>query len=125
MKFSENWLRSFVNPPLSSDELAHALTMAGIEVESIEPVAATFDKVIVAEVLAVEKHPEADRLKVCKVKTGKAEEDVLQIVCGAPNVSTGVKIPCALIGATLPGFTIKKSKLRGIESAGMLCSARE
>jgi len=125
MKFSENWLRSFVNPPLSSNELAHALTMAGIEVESIEPVAATFDKVIVAEVLAVEKHPEADRLKVCKVKTGKAEEDVLQIVCGAPNVSTGVKVPCALIGATLPGFIIKKSKLRGIESAGMLCSARE
>ncbi|MBK7493376.1 MAG: phenylalanine--tRNA ligase subunit beta [Nitrosomonas sp.] len=125
MKFSENWLRSFVNPPLSSTELAHALTMAGIEVESIEPVAATFDKVIVAEVLAVEKHPEADRLKVCKVKTGRAEEDVLQIVCGAPNVSTGVKVPCALIGATLPGFTIKKSKLRGIESAGMLCSAKE
>lgn len=125
MKFSENWLRSFVNPPLSSTELAHALTMAGIEVESIEPVAATFDKVIVAEVLAVEKHPEADRLKVCKVKTGRAEEDVLQIVCGAPNVSAGVKVPCALIGATLPGFTIKKSKLRGIESAGMLCSAKE
>ncbi|MDV6342196.1 phenylalanine--tRNA ligase subunit beta [Nitrosomonas sp. Is24] len=125
MKFSENWLRSFVNPPLSSDELAHALTMAGIEVESIEPVAATFDKVVVAEVLAVEKHPEADRLKVCKVRTGKAEDDVLQIVCGAPNVSTGVKVPCALIGATLPGFTIKKSKLRGIESAGMLCSAKE
>ncbi|MER0170977.1 MAG: phenylalanine--tRNA ligase subunit beta [Nitrosomonas sp.] len=125
MKFSENWLRSFVNPPLSSAELAHALTMAGIEVESIEPVAATFDKVIVAEVLAVEKHPEADRLKVCKVKTGRAEEDVLQIVCGAPNVSAGVKVPCAMIGATLPGFAIKKSKLRGIESAGMLCSARE
>ena len=125
MKFSENWLRSFVNPPLSSTELAHVLTMAGIEVESIEPVAATFDKVIVAEVLAVEKHPEADRLKVCKVKTGRAEEDVLQIVCGAPNVSAGVKVPCALIGATLPGFTIKKSKLRGIESAGMLCSAEE
>lgn len=125
MKFSENWLRSFVNPPLSSSELAHALTMAGIEVESIEPVAADFDKVIVAEVLAVEKHPEADRLKVCKVRTGKAESDVLQIVCGAPNVSTGVKVPCALIGATLPGFTIKKSKLRGIESAGMLCSAKE
>ncbi|MER0216437.1 MAG: phenylalanine--tRNA ligase subunit beta [Nitrosomonas sp.] len=125
MKFSENWLRSFVNPPLSSTELAHALTMAGIEVESIEPVGATFDKVIVAEVLAVEKHPEADRLKVCKVKTGKAEEDVLQIVCGAPNVSAGVKVPCAMIGATLPGFTIKKSRLRGIESAGMLCSAKE
>ncbi|MBS0298478.1 MAG: phenylalanine--tRNA ligase subunit beta [Proteobacteria bacterium] len=124
MKFSENWLRSFVNPPLSSDELAHALTMAGIEVESIEPVAAVFDKVIVAEVLTVEKHPEADRLKVCSVNTGKAGE-TLQIVCGAPNVSAGVRVPCALIGATLPGFTIKKTKLRGMDSSGMLCSAKE
>ncbi|PXW80886.1 phenylalanyl-tRNA synthetase beta subunit [Nitrosomonas sp. Nm84] len=125
MKFSENWLRTFVNPPCSSNELAHALTMAGIEVESIQPVAAIFDKVVVAEVLSVEKHPTADRLKVCSVKTGKAETDLLQIVCGAPNVSAGVKIPCALIGATLPGFTIKKTKLRGIDSAGMLCSAKE
>jgi phenylalanyl-tRNA synthetase beta chain len=125
MKFSENWLRSFVNPPHSSDELAHALTMAGIEVENIEPVAATFDSVVVAEVLSIEKHPTADRLKVCGVKAGKTEEDLLQIVCGAPNVSVGAKVPCALIGATLPGFTIKKAKLRGIDSAGMLCSARE
>ncbi len=122
MKFSENWLRSFVNPPLSSDELAHTLTMAGIEVESIEPVAAIFDKVVVAEVLSVEKHPEADRLKVCSVNTGA---EILQIVCGAPNVSTGVKVPCAMIGATLPGFTIKKTKLRGVDSFGMLCSAKE
>lgn len=125
MKFSENWLRSFVNPPHSSEELAHALTMAGIEVESIEPVAAVFDKVVVAEVLSVEKHPAADRLRICSVRTGKAEEDVLQIVCGAPNVSVGVRVPCALIGATLPGFTIKKTKLRGIDSVGMLCSAKE
>ncbi|MBS0587678.1 MAG: phenylalanine--tRNA ligase subunit beta [Proteobacteria bacterium] len=122
MKFSENWLRSFVNPPLSSDELAHVLTMAGIEVESIEPVAAVFNKVVVAEVLTVEKHPEADRLKVCSVNTGA---ETLQIVCGAPNVSAGVKVPCALIGATLPGFAIKKTKLRGIDSSGMLCSAKE
>ena len=125
MKFSENWLRTFVNPPCSSYELAHALTMAGIEVESIQPVAAIFDNVVVAEVLSVEKHPTADRLKVCNVKTGKAKEDLLQIVCGAPNVSIGVKVPCALTGATLPGFTIKKTKLRGIDSAGMLCSAKE
>ncbi|MBP6057873.1 MAG: phenylalanine--tRNA ligase subunit beta [Nitrosomonas sp.] len=125
MKFSENWLRTFVNPPCSSNELAHALTMAGIEVESIQPVAAIFDNVVVAEVLSIEKHPTADRLKVCNVKTGKAETDLLQIVCGAPNVSIGVKVPCALIGATLPGFTIKKTKLRGIDSAGMLCSAKE
>lgn len=125
MKFSENWLRSFVNPPHSSEELAHALTMAGIEVESVEPVAAAFDKVVVAEVLSVEEHPTADRLKVCNVKIGKTAEEVLQIVCGASNVSTGVKVPCALIGANLPGFTIKKTKLRGIDSAGMLCSAKE
>ncbi|MDE2388348.1 MAG: phenylalanine--tRNA ligase subunit beta [Betaproteobacteria bacterium] len=122
MKFSENWLRNFVNPPLSSNELAHVVTMAGIEVESIEPVAAVFDKVVVAKVLAVEKHPEADRLKVCSVNTGA---ETLQIVCGAPNVSAGVKVPCALIGATLPGFVIKKTKLRGIDSSGMLCSAKE
>ena len=125
MKFSENWLRSFVNPPLSSDELAHVLTMAGIEVESIESVAAAFDKVVVAEVLSVEKHPTADRLKVCNVKIGKTVEDLLQIVCGASNVSTGVKVPCALTGANLPGFMIKKTKLRGIDSEGMLCSAKE
>lgn len=125
MKFSENWLRSFVNPPHSSEELAHALTMAGIEVESIEPVAAVFDKVVVAEVLSLEKHPAADRLRICSVRTGEAEEDVLQIVCGASNVSVGVRVPCALIGATLPGFTIKKTKLRGIDSVGMLCSAKE
>lgn len=125
MKFSENWLRTFVNPPYSSDELAHALTMAGIEVESIQPVASAFDKVVVAEVLSVEKHPTADRLNVCNVRVGKAEKDLLQIVCGAPNVSMGVKVPCALVGANLPGISIKQTKLRGIDSAGMLCSAKE
>lgn len=124
MKFSENWLRTFVNPSLSSEQLAHALTMAGIEVESIEPVAATFDKVVVAEVCSVENHPSADRLKICQVKVDQ-QGDLLQIVCGAPNVKTGIKIPCALIGANLPGIQIKLAKLRGIESAGMLCSARE
>ena len=123
MKFSENWLRTYVNPSHSSDELAHALTMAGIEVENIQSVASSFDKVVVAEVIAVEKHPTADRLKVCNVKIGN--EDQLQIVCGAPNVSIGVKVPCALVGANLPGFSIKKAKLRGIESSGMLCSAKE
>jgi phenylalanyl-tRNA synthetase beta chain len=125
MKFSENWLRSFVNPPHRTDELAHALTMAGIEVENVEPVAALFDGVVVAEVLSVEKHPTADRLKVCSVKSGKTEEDLLQIVCGAPNVRVGAKVPCALIGANFPDFTIKKAKLRGVDSAGMLCSAKE
>lgn len=125
MKFSENWLRSFVNPPLTSDELAHALTMAGIEVESIEPVASMFDKVVVAEVVSVEKHPTADRLKVCVVKAGRTNNDLLQIVCGAPNVSAGVKVPCALVGANLSGLTIKQAKLRGMDSSGMLCSAKE
>ena len=99
--------------------------MAGIEVESIQPVASAFDKVVVAEVLSVEKHPTADRLNVCNVRVGKAEKDLLQIVCGAPNVSMGVKVPCALIGASLPGISIKQTKLRGIDSAGMLCSAKE
>ena len=86
MKFSEIWLRSFVNPACSGDQLAHALTMAGIEVESIEPVASAFDNVIVAEVVSVEKHPAADRLSVCNVKAGKSDNDLLQIVCGASNV---------------------------------------
>lgn len=125
MKFSENWLRSLVNPSCSSDELAHALTMAGIEVENIQSVAAVFDQVVVAEVISVNKHPAADRLSVCVVSAGKTEEDHLQIVCGAPNVRAGIKVPCALVGANLPGFTIKKAKLRGVESSGMLCSAKE
>ena len=122
MKFSENWLRTLVDPPHSSDELAHLLTMAGLEVESIEPVAPLFNKVVVAEVLSVEKHPEADRLNVCRVNAGG---DSLQIVCGAPNVSIGIKVPCALVGAKLSDFVIKKAKLRGQESHGMLCSAKE
>ncbi len=125
MKFSENWLRSLVNPSCSSDELAHALTMAGIEVENIQPVAAVFEQVVVAEVVSVDKHPAADRLSVCTVNTGMTEEGRLQIVCGAPNVRAGIKVPCALVGASLPGFTIKKAKLRGVESSGMLCSAKE
>ncbi|HKX53365.1 MAG TPA: phenylalanine--tRNA ligase subunit beta [Nitrosospira sp.] len=128
MKFSENWLRTFVNPPLSTRDLAHALTMAGLEVESIEPVAPAFDKIVVAEVLSVQKHPDADHLQVCEVK---AEADTagndapLQIVCGAANVRAGIKVPCALPGAQLPGMTIKQARIRGVESAGMLCSAKE
>ena len=125
MKFSENWLRGFVNPPLNSEELAHVLTMAGIEVDSIEPVAAMFEKVVVAEVVSVEKHPAAERLSVCLVKTSATDNNLLQIVCGAPNVSAGVKVPCALVGANLPGFAIKQAKLRGLDSFGMLCSAKE
>ncbi len=122
MKFSENWLRTFVNPPLSSRELADALTMGGIEVEFMEPAAPLFDKVVVGEVLKVEKHPGADRLAVCEVDTGAAP---LTIVCGAPNVRPGIKVPAALVGARLPGMEIKAAKVRGVESHGMLCSARE
>ena len=125
MKFSENWLRTIVNPPCTSDELAHALTMAGLEVESVDPAAINFDKVVVAEVLSVEKHPSADRLKVCLVNVGEENQQPLQIVCGAPNVSVGIKVPCALVGAHLSDFVIKKAKLRGETSFGMLCSAKE
>lgn len=125
MKFSENWLRTFVNPHCSSEQLAQALTMAGLEVESIEPVAAVFDKVVVAEVCALEPHPSADRLKICQVKVA-LQADLLQIVCGASNVSIGMKVPCALVGANLPnGLQIKLAKLRGVDSSGMLCSAKE
>ena len=124
MKFSESWLRSFVNPSVSGDEFSHLLTMAGLEVEEETSVAPAFDKVIVAQVLEVTKHPDADRLNVCRVDIGR--EVPQQIVCGAPNVAPGLKVPCALPGASLPGdFTIKIAKVRGIESSGMLCSAKE
>lgn len=123
MQFSEHWLRTLVNPPLSSQELAHLLTMAGLEVEEMQPVAPAFSGVVVAQVLAVDKHPDADKLKLCRVDAGLGEP--LQIVCGAPNVAAGMKVPCALVGAALPGITIKKAKVRGVESFGMLCSARE
>lgn len=123
MQFSEHWLREFVDPPLTSAELAHSLTMAGLEVEALANVAPAFDGVVVAHVLSVEKHPDADKLKLCRVDAGQGE--TLQIVCGAPNVSAGMKVPCALVGAVLPGITIKAAKVRGIESFGMLCSARE
>ncbi|MEW6314307.1 MAG: phenylalanine--tRNA ligase subunit beta [Pseudomonadota bacterium] len=123
MQFSENWLRTWVNPPLSSGQLAHALTMAGLEVEALEAVAPAFSGVVVAQVLSVEKHSGADRLNVCRVDTGQGEP--LQIVCGAANVAAGVKVPCALVGAQLPGMAIKQAKVRGVESFGMLCSAKE
>ncbi|GAB6043457.1 phenylalanine--tRNA ligase subunit beta [Endothiovibrio diazotrophicus] len=124
MKFSEKWLREWVDPQVSSEELAEQLTMAGLEVDSVEPAAAAFSKVVVGHVLAVEKHPDADKLNVCKVDVGEGEP--LQIVCGAANVHVGMKAPTALVGAVLPGdFKIKKSKLRGVPSHGMLCSAVE
>ena len=122
MKFSENWLRTFITPALGTDELADALTFGGLEVEAIEPVASSFDRVIVGEVVSVEKHPGADRLSVCQVNVGVAP---LTIVCGAPNVRAGMKVPTALIGARLPDIEIKAAKVRGIESHGMLCSEKE
>ena len=128
MQFSERWLRTFVDPPLGSEELARLLTMSGIEVESCRPVAPPFSDVVVGQVLAVDKHPNADRLAVCKVDAGTGE--TLAIVCGAPNVVAGMKVPCALLGAKLPGpsgepLLIKPVSVRGVESRGMLCSARE
>ncbi len=123
MKFSENWLRTYVNPPLSSEELAHVLTMAGLEVEAVEAAAPAFDKVVVGQVRAVTRHPDADRLNVCEVDVGQGAP--LQIVCGAANVAAGVKVPCALVGATLPKMAIKQAKVRGVESFGMLCSEQE
>jgi phenylalanyl-tRNA synthetase beta chain len=126
MKFSENWLRTLVNPSCSGDELAYLLTMAGLEVEAIEPAAPDFDGVVVAEVLSVEKHPTADRLSICSVDAGTEDnQKSLQIVCGAPNVRAGAKVPCALVGAHLPGIVIKQAKLRGVNSYGMLCSTKE
>jgi phenylalanyl-tRNA synthetase beta chain len=124
MKFSESWLRTLVDTHLSRGELSHLLTMAGLEVESLEPVAPQFNDVVVAQVLEVVRHPDADRLNVCQVDTGRGAPTT--IVCGAPNVAVGLRVPCALPGAKLPGdFTIKIAKVRGIESSGMLCSAKE
>jgi phenylalanyl-tRNA synthetase beta chain len=123
MQFSENWLRSLVDTNLDSDALNHALTMAGLEVEEMQPVAAPFSKVVVAKILSAEKHPDADRLQVCTVDVGLAEP--LQIVCGAANARAGLIAPCAMVGAELPGFSIKQAKVRGIESFGMMCSSKE
>ncbi len=124
MKISENWLRTWVNPAIDSDKLSDQLTMLGLEVDDLSPAAKPFTGVVVGEVLTVEQHPDADRLRVTTVNIGAAEP--LQIVCGAPNVRVGMKAPVATIGAVLPGdFKIKKGKLRGIESQGMLCGASE
>jgi phenylalanyl-tRNA synthetase beta chain len=132
MKFPESWLREFCDPPLSTQALADLLTMSGMEVESLAPVAPPFRGVVVAQILSAEPHPQADRLRVCRVDVGAAEP--LQIVCGAPNARAGLKAPLATVGAELPPaadskdgqpFRIGVGRLRGVESAGMLCSARE
>jgi phenylalanyl-tRNA synthetase beta chain len=124
MQFSEKWLRTMVDPALTTEELTHLLTMSGLEVETCEPVAPPFTRVVVGEVLDVAKHPGADRLSLCKVDAGQGAP--LEIVCGAPNVKAGMKAPVALVGAELPGgLAIKRAAVRGVESSGMLCSARE
>jgi phenylalanyl-tRNA synthetase beta chain len=128
MQFPESWLREFCNPPLSTEQLADLLTMSGMEVEELRPVAPPFSKIVVGEIVEAEQHPNADRLRVCKVNAGA---ELLQVVCGAPNARVGIKVPLALVGAQLPPgddgqpFEIKVGKLRGVESFGMLCSARE
>jgi phenylalanyl-tRNA synthetase beta chain len=124
MKFSENWLRSLVNPAADRSELCHRLTMAGLEVEGVETIGEGLAGVLVGEIVACEKHPNADKLRVCSVSIGTTEN--LQIVCGAPNARLGLKAPVATIGANLPnGIAIKQAALRGVDSFGMLCSAKE
>lgn len=127
MQFSEEWLRSMVDPSLGTDELAHLLTMSGLEVEECVPAGPTFSGVVAGEVVAAQPHPNADRLKVCEVNAGGER---VQVVCGAPNVVIGMKVPFARIGAVLPPqdgkpLEIRRATMRGVESEGMLCSARE
>ena len=123
MKISESWLREWVNPAIGTDELVAQLTMAGLEVDAVESVAGDFSGVIVGEILGCEQHPDADKLRVCQV--AGLPEGAVQVVCGAPNARVGIKIPFATIGAKLPEFDIKKAKLRGVESFGMLCGQTE
>lgn len=123
MKLSEQWLREWVAPQLSTGELAHQITMAGLEVDSVEPVASDFSGVVVAEIVTLEAHPDADKLNVCQVSDGSEK---VQVVCGAANARVGLRVPFAQIGAVLPDdFKIKKAKLRGVESQGMLCAEQE
>ena len=129
MQFPESWLREFCNPALTTQELADTLTMAGLEVEELQPVAPPFTGIVVGEIKETVQHPDADRLRICQVDVGQSA--LLNIVCGAPNARVGIKIPCATVGAELPPgedgkpFKIKVGKLRGVESQGMLCSAKE
>jgi phenylalanyl-tRNA synthetase beta chain len=124
MQFPESWLRTLVNPAIPTDELAHRLTMAGLEVEDTVPAAPAFSGVVVGHIVEIAPHPDADKLRVCKVDDGAGE--LLQIVCGAPNAAAGLKVPLARVGAELPGgMKIGVAKMRGVQSSGMLCSARE
>ena len=129
MQFPESWLREFCNPDLNTQQLADTLTMAGLEVEELQPVAPPFTRIVVGEIKEAVQHPNADRLRVCQVDVGQG--GLLNIVCGAPNARVGIRVPCALVGAELPPgedgkpFVIKVGKLRGVESQGMLCSSKE
>jgi phenylalanyl-tRNA synthetase beta chain len=124
MQFPESWLRTLVNPAIATEELAHRLTMAGLEVEDTVPAAPAFSGVVVGHIVEIAPHPDADKLRVCKVDDGSGE--LLQIVCGAPNAAAGLKVPLARVGAELPGgMKIGVAKMRGVQSSGMLCSARE
>jgi len=123
MKFSESWLRQSVNPSISIEDMVAQVTMAGLEVESVEAAAPSMSGVVVGEIVSIEQHPDADKLRVCQVSGGGAQT---QVVCGAPNARVGIKVPFAVVGAKLPGdFNINKAKLRGVESFGMLCSQTE
>ncbi|MCH8552415.1 MAG: phenylalanine--tRNA ligase subunit beta [Natronospirillum sp.] len=123
MKFSENWLRQWVNPDLDTDALVHQVTMSGLEVDGTEPAAGAFSNVVVARIVSAEPHPNADKLQVCQVEDG---ETTYQVVCGAPNARAGLKVALARVGGVLPGdFKIKKARLRDVDSAGMLCSGKE
>src|SRR4051794_6739030 len=129
MQFPESWLREFCDPPLSTQQIADTLTMGGLEVEELRPVAPPFHGVVVGEIKEAVQHPNADRLRVCQVDVGQGT--LLNVVCGAPNARAGIKVPCALVGAELPAgddgkrLQIKLGNLRGVESQGILCSARE
>ncbi|HQU17323.1 MAG: phenylalanine--tRNA ligase subunit beta [Gammaproteobacteria bacterium] len=123
MKFSERWLREWVDPPVSTETLAEQLTMAGLEVDSVRPAAPGFEGIVVGEILSAGPHPDAERLQVCQVAAGA---DPVQVVCGAPNARAGLRVPFAVVDARLPdGTRIRRARLRGVESFGMLCSARE
>ena len=123
MQFSKAWLQEFFDKSLDEVGLGEVLTMSGLEVDDIKDLSKISKSIVVGEIVSIEKHPDADRLNVCQVNIGL--ENPIQIVCGAPNARVGIKVPCALVGAKLPDFEIKKAKLRGVVSNGMLCSAKE
>ena len=123
MQFSKAWLQEFFDKSIDKIDLDELLTMSGLEVDDVQDLSKISKLIVVGEIVSIEKHPDADRLNICQVSVGLKK--AIQIVCGAPNARVGIKVPCALVGAKLPDFEIKKAKLRGVESNGMLCSAKE